>query len=182
MVRCFVSPNWENSDRDICTDYNYGNTIFYISFLLAELPSQLVSKKIGPDRWIPMQITLWSIVAMSQAAIKSKSGFYATRSLLGLLEVRIINDVLDLFDIYPRADLSPISSCGSRISTLHESYPLVLGMRLCFILLLFIYTKCSKLFLDDTLRNNNRYIPPRLCPVTPKRCCRIGRLEVAVPH
>lgn len=69
------------------SDYNFGNTIFLFSFLLAELPSQLVSKKMGPDRWIPLQITLWSIVAMCQCAIKGKSGFYATRSLLGLLEV-----------------------------------------------------------------------------------------------
>lgn len=67
-------------------DYNFGNIIFLFSFLLAELPSQLISKKLGPDRWIPMQITLWSIIAMSQCAITGKSSFYATRSLLGLLE------------------------------------------------------------------------------------------------
>lgn len=75
---------------NVSKDYNTGNQIFLISFLLAELPSQLISKKIGPDRWIPMQITLWSIVAMSQCAIKGRPGFYATRSILGMLEVSTI--------------------------------------------------------------------------------------------
>lgn len=35
-------------------DFNYGQTIFLVSFLSAELPSGLVSKKVGPDRYVAL--------------------------------------------------------------------------------------------------------------------------------
>lgn len=55
-------------------------------FLFAELPSQLISKKLGPDRWIPIQMFSWSLIAACQAFLKSKGGYYACRALLGLFE------------------------------------------------------------------------------------------------
>lgn len=74
-------------------DYNTGKTINLVCFLAAELPSQLISKKIGPDIWIPAQISLWSIISMSQAAITNKAGFYVTRGLLGALQGGFICDI-----------------------------------------------------------------------------------------
>lgn len=74
-------------------DYNLGNTINLVCFLASELPSQLISKKLGADIWIPTQLCLWSAVSMCQAAMTTRAGFLATRGLLGALQGGFICDV-----------------------------------------------------------------------------------------
>ncbi|KAI9047371.1 hypothetical protein LZ554_008817 [Drepanopeziza brunnea f. sp. 'monogermtubi'] len=75
-------------------DYNYGQTVFLVSFLAAELPSGLISKKVGPDRWIPFLVVSWSITAASQAALTNKAGYYTVRCILGLLMGGFIPDIV----------------------------------------------------------------------------------------
>ncbi|KAI9925367.1 hypothetical protein ASPWEDRAFT_164054 [Aspergillus wentii DTO 134E9] len=74
--------------------YNYGQMIFYLTFLCAEVPSQMISKKLGPDVWIPIQMVTWSVVGICQALIVGEKTFYATRALLGLIEGGFIPDAL----------------------------------------------------------------------------------------
>ncbi|KAJ5521017.1 Major facilitator superfamily domain general substrate transporter [Penicillium fimorum] len=75
-------------------NYNYGMTIFYVCFLCAEVPSQMISKKLGPDVWIPIQMVLWSVVGICQGLVTDEKSFYATRALLGLIEGGFIPDAL----------------------------------------------------------------------------------------
>ncbi|PSN60713.1 MFS general substrate transporter [Corynespora cassiicola Philippines] len=74
--------------------YNYGMMIFYLCFLSAEVPSQMISKKLGPDVWIPIQMVTWSVIGICQALITGEKSFYATRALLGLVEGGFIPDAI----------------------------------------------------------------------------------------
>ncbi|KAK4226000.1 major facilitator superfamily domain-containing protein [Podospora fimiseda] len=75
-------------------DFNYGQSIFLASFLAAELPSGLISKRVGADRWIPTIMVAWSIVAGAQAFITNKTQFYVIKVLLGLLMGGFIPDIV----------------------------------------------------------------------------------------
>lgn len=88
-----LSDNMLENLKMSTDDYNTANTINLVCFLISELPSQLISKKIGGDIWIPVQICLWSIVSICQSAVTSKGGFYCTRALLGLLQGGFICDI-----------------------------------------------------------------------------------------
>ncbi|OJD32214.1 major facilitator superfamily transporter [Diplodia corticola] len=87
-------------------DYNNAQNMYRVGFLVSEIPSQMLGKWLGPDRWIPCQIVLWSLASGGQFWMRDRAGFFACRFLLGLFMGGFIPDaVLYLSYFYTAAEM-----------------------------------------------------------------------------
>jgi MFS family permease len=68
------------------TEFNTALTIFFVPFILFEIPSNLMFKFLGPNRWVPICMFAFGFVMMCQGLVQSYGGLLATRFFLGLFE------------------------------------------------------------------------------------------------
>ncbi|KAK0556220.1 hypothetical protein OC846_001314 [Tilletia horrida] len=92
-----AAANSDNILKDLgltTNDFNNATSLFRGMFLLAELPGQILSKRFGPDRFIPCQMAVWGILTIAQMGLSGKHSYYACRALLGLAQGSFIPDLL----------------------------------------------------------------------------------------
>ncbi|BGP43488.1 hypothetical protein JCM10449v2_007523 [Rhodotorula kratochvilovae] len=80
--------------------YNLGNTLSKVGFLVAELPSQMLGKKIGVDIWLPFQLCIFSVLALAQFWMNGPSSFLALRFLIAFFQGGFIPDVILYLSYY----------------------------------------------------------------------------------
>ncbi|KAF8892196.1 MFS general substrate transporter [Infundibulicybe gibba] len=66
-------------------DFNIALTIFYISYILADIPSNLALKRYG-SRWLAALVIAFGIIALFTAFVTSYAGLIITRIFLGFAE------------------------------------------------------------------------------------------------
>ncbi|KAJ5290768.1 hypothetical protein N7478_000019 [Penicillium angulare] len=93
-------------DLDLYGDReNVALLIFYIPYIIFEIPSNIVMKKLKPHIWLSGCIIAFGIVMLGQAFVKSYSGLIATRFFLGLAECGIFPGSFYLISFwYKRAE------------------------------------------------------------------------------
>jgi sugar phosphate permease len=68
------------------SQYQTAVSILFVTYLLSEVPSNLLLKKFRPSRWISFIATSWGIIATLTGIVQSYRGLIACRILLGLVE------------------------------------------------------------------------------------------------
>ncbi|KAF5016892.1 hypothetical protein F66182_11282, partial [Fusarium sp. NRRL 66182] len=87
-------------------DYNNAQNMYRVGFLIAEIPSQMIGKRLGPDRWIPIQIIAWSLASGGQFFMQNRAGFFACRFFIGLFMGGFIPDaILYLSYFYTKTEM-----------------------------------------------------------------------------
>jgi ACS family tartrate transporter-like MFS transporter len=66
--------------------YGFGSGIFFLSYTLLEVPSNLVLARVGARRWIARIMVSWGLVSMAMVFVTTPLSFYVLRFLLGAAE------------------------------------------------------------------------------------------------
>lgn len=68
------------------TAYGFGAGIFFLGYVLFEVPSNLILYKVGPRRWIARIMVSWGLTTMALAYAQGHLSFIGLRFLLGVAE------------------------------------------------------------------------------------------------
>jgi MFS family permease len=66
--------------------YGFGAGVFFLTYSLFEVPSNLLLERMGARRWIARIMLTWGILSGATAFIQGETSFYAVRMLLGIAE------------------------------------------------------------------------------------------------
>lgn len=76
------------------TVYGLGAGIFFLGYVIFEVPSNIILHRVGARLWIARIMFSWAILSALTAFVKSPTAFYVLRFLLGAAEAGFIPGIL----------------------------------------------------------------------------------------
>ena len=100
------------------TVYGLGGGLFFLSYALCEVPSNLLLIRFGARRWIARIMLTWGVIAIGMMFIRTPTQFYAMRFLLGMAEAGFFPGVL-----FYLTQWFPAAHRGRAISRFYFAFP-----------------------------------------------------------
>lgn len=74
--------------------YGLGAGIFFVGYLMFEVPSNLILLKVGARRWIARIMVTWGLISAGMMFVSGPTSFYVMRFFLGVAEAGFIPAIL----------------------------------------------------------------------------------------
>ena len=85
--------------------YGIAVGLFYVTYVLIEVPSNLILAHVGARRWIARIMITWGLVAAGMSLVNTPAQLYTTRLLLGAAEAGFTPGIIYYLSCwYPRSD------------------------------------------------------------------------------
>lgn len=80
--------------------YLTGLTLYFIGYVLFELPCNIILKRTSPRLWLPTLTIVWGIVATLLGVVQNLAGFFVARFFLGVAESGLFPGVVYYFSMW----------------------------------------------------------------------------------
>jgi ACS family tartrate transporter-like MFS transporter len=80
--------------------YGFGVGMFFVSYLLFQIPTTLLAKRVGVRLCLGLMCIAWGLAAAGMAFVKTPTQFYALRFLLGMTEAGFAPVTLYLYSAW----------------------------------------------------------------------------------
>ena len=90
----FASLSMNRDLRLTSTQFGLANTIFYLGYILCEIPSNLMMARYGARIWLPRILITWGLASAGTMFATSAASLYSIRALVGLAEGGFLPGVL----------------------------------------------------------------------------------------
>ncbi|HAT24595.1 MAG TPA: MFS transporter, partial [Pantoea septica] len=85
--------------------YGIAAGIFYVTYIIFEVPSNVLLTRVGARRWIARIMVSWGIIAAGMSLVQTPTQLYVMRFLLGAAEAGFTPGIIFYLSCwYPRSD------------------------------------------------------------------------------
>ncbi|KAK0554230.1 hypothetical protein OC846_000939 [Tilletia horrida] len=86
------------------TDYSNVLSIFFVGYVIGEIPANIVLKRTSPPLWLPTLTLTWGIVMVLHGVVTNQRSFYAVRFFLGLTESGLFPGICYIYSMFYRRE------------------------------------------------------------------------------
>ncbi|MBP0600812.1 MFS transporter [Herbaspirillum sp. LeCh32-8] len=80
--------------------YGLGSGIFFIGYLIFEVPSNMILRRVGARVWIARIMITWGVVSAAMLLVQTPMQFYIARFLLGVAEAGFAPGIMYLLTLW----------------------------------------------------------------------------------